>query len=248
MFKTTVFSLIFLLPALAAVVFPQVAFAQDPAAPASTIEPAAEASAIDPALVKKASFIIGYNIAKNLEGVDVDRAELFRGFEQGLDGKPLGIQTAEIQSVMQAFQKFVEGEQIKKMKLASEKNRAEGEALLAQNGAKEGVKKLENGVQYEILNTGTGASPVSGNVVKIHYHGTVADGFVFDSSVDRNQPYELDVDRFVPGFSSALKAMKVGDKWRVVIPSDLAYGVEGPPGIGPNRTLIFELELLDIVK
>lgn len=240
MFKKIVFCLVFLLSVLAVVSAPQMASAQ--AAPT-------EAPAADPDLVKKASFIIGYNIAQSLEGVGVGRAELFKGIEQGLDGKPLGMEQEEIQSVMTAFKKFVEGEQIKEMKLASEKNKAEGEALLAQNGAKEGVKKLENGVQYEVLKAGDGASPTANDTVSVHYHGTLADGTVFDSSVDRGEPYDkLTAGEFVPGFSAALQAMKVGDKWRVVIPSDLAYGVQGRPGLGPNRTLIFELELLDILK
>jgi FKBP-type peptidyl-prolyl cis-trans isomerase FklB len=202
-------------------------------------------------MMKKASLIIGYNIAKNIvsEGIDIDRTELLRGIELGLNKQPLGIEDKEVQSVMAAFQSLVEQERVTKMKIEAEANRAEGEKLLSENGAREGVKKLPNGVLYEVLNAGSGPSPTAKDKVKIHYHGTLADGTVFDSSVNRGVPYDqLTAGEFVPGFSAALQAMKVGDKWRIIIPSDMAYGIQGPPGLGPNRTLIFELELLDILS
>jgi FKBP-type peptidyl-prolyl cis-trans isomerase FklB len=166
-----------------------------------------------------------------------------------LNKQPLGIEDKEVQSVMAAFQSLVEQERVTKMKIEAEANRAEGEKLLSENGAREGVKKLPNGVLYEVLNAGSGPSPTAKDKVKIHYHGTLADGTVFDSSVNRGVPYDqLTAGEFVPGFSAALQAMKVGDKWRIIIPSDMAYGIQGPPGLGPNRTLIFELELLDILS
>ena len=117
---------------------------------------------------------------------------------------------------------------------------------MAENGKKEGVKKLENGVQYEILTQGDGAKPTPEDKVKLHYHGTTTDGKVFDSSVDKGKPITHSASGFVKGFNAAVQAMNVGSKWRVTIPSDLAYGMRGP--LGPNRTLNFEIELLEIIK
>jgi FKBP-type peptidyl-prolyl cis-trans isomerase FklB len=204
----------------------------------------------DQELVKKASLIIGYNVAKNMasQGIEIDREALLAGIQKGLDNAEFEMNEEEVESVMMAFQKYSERRQVEKMKRAAETNKAEGESYLAKNGAREGVKKLENGVQYEVLKEGSGDKPQAEDTVSIHYHGTLPDGTVFDSSVQRNEPAEFPVNRVVRGFSAALQAMKVGDKWKVVIPSDLAYGIQAPAAIGPNRTLIFEIELLRIVK
>lgn len=204
----------------------------------------------DPELVKKASQVIGYNIARNmvLQGIEIDREAFFSGIQKGFENAAFEMSEEDVESLMMAFQKYSEKRQIEKMKRAAESNKAEGEAFLAKNGSREGVKKLENGVQYEVLKEGTGENPKAEDKVSIHYHGTFLNGEVFDSSVNRKTPAELKVNQFVEGFASALQAMKVGEKWKVVIPSDRAYGVEGRPPIGPNQTLIFEIELLDILK
>jgi FKBP-type peptidyl-prolyl cis-trans isomerase FklB len=124
-----------------------------------------------------------------------------------------------------------------------------GEAFLAENAKKEGVKTTASGLQYKVIKSGTGESPKSTDTVKVHYHGTLIDGTVFDSSVQRGEPISFPVTGVIPGWVEALQLMKVGDKWQLFIPARLAYGERSPsPVIGPNSTLIFEVELLSIEK
>jgi FKBP-type peptidyl-prolyl cis-trans isomerase len=131
---------------------------------------------------------------------------------------------------------------------AAEKNLKAGEAFLAANAKKEGVKTTASGLQYKVIKAGTGASPKPTDIVKVHYTGTLVDGTVFDSSVQRGEPATFPVNGVIPGWTEALQLMKVGDKWQLVIPSKLAYGEQGPRAIGPNSTLIFDVELLGIEK
>ena len=127
------------------------------------------------------------------------------------------------------------------------RNKQEGEKFLAENKKKKGVTTLKSGLQYEVLKTGSGPSPKVTDRVRTHYHGTLVDGTVFDSSVERDMPATFNVNGVIAGWTEALKLMKVGDKWRLFLPSNLAYGVRGSlPKIGPNTTLIFEVELLGI--
>jgi FKBP-type peptidyl-prolyl cis-trans isomerase FklB len=122
-----------------------------------------------------------------------------------------------------------------------------GAAFLAGNAKKEGVKTTASGLQYQVIQAGTGASPKLSDKVKVHYHGTLINGSVFDSSVQRGQPITFPVGGVIPGWVEALQLMKVGDKWKLFIPANLAYGDRSPgPGIPPNSVLIFEVELLGI--
>ena len=122
-----------------------------------------------------------------------------------------------------------------------------GQAFLERNGAREEVITTDSGLQYEVLVSGDGASPAPADLVTVHYTGTLIDGTVFDSSVQRGQPAEFPANRLIPGWVEALQLMQVGDKWMLYIPSDLAYGERGAGGaIGPNQTLIFEIELLGV--
>jgi len=126
-------------------------------------------------------------------------------------------------------------------------NKKQGEEFLAANAKKEGVKTLPSGLQYVVLKEGTGKKPQATDEVEVHYHGTLIDGTVFDSSVDRGEPANFPVNRVIPGWVESLQLMKEGAKWRVFIPSKLAYRQRGaPPKIGPNETLIFEIELLHV--
>ena len=138
----------------------------------------------------------------------------------------------------------------KKQLQAAEKSKLleqEGIAYLAENAKKEGVVTTESGLQYEVLTKGSGASPTADDSVTVHYTGTLIDGTVFDSSVERGEPATFGVTQVIAGWTEALQLMSVGDKLRLVIPSDLAYGLRGAgPSIGPNSTLIFEVELLNI--
>ena len=132
---------------------------------------------------------------------------------------------------------------------AAEKNKTEGETYMAENGAKDGVVTTESGLQYEVLREGDGPRPTADDQVSVNYKGTLIDGTQFDSSYDRGEPVVFQVGGVIAGFSEALLLMPVGSQFRVVIPGDLAYGPQGAGGeIGPNATLIFEIELLDIVE
>nr|WP_194074855.1 FKBP-type peptidyl-prolyl cis-trans isomerase [Mariniphaga sediminis] len=131
----------------------------------------------------------------------------------------------------------------------SQKNLEEGNAFLEENKSREGVNTTASGLQYEVINEGTGAKPTAEDRVRVHYHGTLIDGTVFDSSVDRGEPAVFGVGQVIPGWTEALQLMSVGSKWKVYIPSDLGYGERGAGGdIGPNSTLVFEVELLEIVE
>jgi FKBP-type peptidyl-prolyl cis-trans isomerase len=131
----------------------------------------------------------------------------------------------------------------------SQKNLEEGNAFLEENKSREGVNTTASGLQYEVINEGTGAKPTAEDRVRVHYHGTLIDGTVFDSSVDRGEPAVFGVGQVIPGWTEALQLMPVGSKWKVYIPSDLGYGERGAGGdIGPNSTLVFEVELLEIVE
>jgi FKBP-type peptidyl-prolyl cis-trans isomerase FklB len=135
------------------------------------------------------------------------------------------------------------------MAKVGEDNLKKGEAFLAENAKKEGVQTLEGGVQYKVLQEGTGAKPLAEDKVKVHYVGTVISGEEFDSSVKRGEPAEFYLNQVIKGWTMALQEMTVGSKWIIYIPSDLGYGTRGAGGlIGPNEVLIFEVELLEIVK
>ena len=134
-----------------------------------------------------------------------------------------------------------------KAKVAGDKNLKEGETFLAENAKKDGVKSTASGLQYKVLKSGSGATPKSSDEVKVHYHGKLIDGTVFDSSVDRGEPVTFPVTGVIPGWVEALQLMKVGDKWQIYLPSKLAYGAQGAGGkIGPNAVLVFDVELLGI--
>ena len=135
-------------------------------------------------------------------------------------------------------------------KREAQANLEEGNKFLEENGKREGVTTTESGLQYEVLTEGTGEKPAETDKVRVNYHGTLIDGTVFDSSVDRGEPVVFDVNQVIPGWTEALQLMPVGSKWKVYIPSDLAYGANPRPGgaIKPNMALIFEVELLEIVK
>lgn len=200
----------------------------------------------------KVSYALGVSVGHNLlsSGIkDLNLGDFSQAVETMLQGKEPALSFDEINNVLNEF--FGKLEQAKKAEkeAAKEKNLKEGEAFLAANKQKEGVICLESGLQYEILQEGNGEKPAATDKVKCHYHGTLIDGTVFDSSVQRNQPATFGVSQVIPGWVEALQLMSVGSKWRLFIPSHLAYGPNGAGGsIGPNATLIFEVELLGIEK
>lgn len=197
---------------------------------------------------KKLAYSVGLNIggAWKAQDVDFDVEAVARGIRDQLAGKPL-LTEAEAREVMMAFQTEHRAKQEEKRKLLAEKNAAEGKAFLDANKSKPGIVTLPSGLQYKVIQEGTGETPKTTDRVTCHYRGTLIDGTEFDSSYNRpdKKPAEFPVTGVIKGWTEALQLMKVGSKWQLFIPADLAYGPGGRGGkIGPNATLIFELELL----
>jgi FKBP-type peptidyl-prolyl cis-trans isomerase FklB len=201
-------------------------------------------------LRQKASYGIGLGIGRNMksQAVDLDADVLARGIKDGLSGGQTLLSDEQIGEALQAFQQQVLAKQAETSKVLGEKNQKEGAAFLAANQKKEGVKTLPSGLQYKVIKSGTGKTPKDTDVVTTHYRGTLIDGTEFDSSYKRGEPASFPVNAVIAGWTEALKRMKVGDKWQLVVPSGLAYGEKPRPGgpIGPNATLIFDVELLDV--
>ena len=198
----------------------------------------------------KESYALGMNIAKGLKAqdVDVDTALLLRGVKDTLSGaKPL-LSDEEAKAALTKLQGDVRQKQEEERKALGEKNMKEGAAFLAANKTKDGVVTLPSGLQYKILTPGTGPKPAATDVVVCQYRGTLLDGTEFDSSYKRGQPATFPLNRVIKGWTEALQLMPVGSKWQLFIPPDLAYGDRGAPGspIGPNATLVFEVELVSI--
>lgn len=180
---------------------------------------------------------------KAAPGVDqLNKEILIAAFEKAFMGDSVQIKPEAANASVQKF--FAEIS-----KVESDKELKAGEDFLAANKSKAGVVTLPSGLQYEIIKAGTGAKPTAEDQVKCHYHGTTIDGKVFDSSVDRGEPAVFPVNRVIPGWTEALQLMPIGSKWKLYIPAALAYGEQSPSQeIKPNSTLIFEVELLEIVK
>jgi len=199
----------------------------------------------------KASYAIGVNIGKGLhrDSVDVDPAILMRGLRDALSGGKTQMTDDEVKAAMVALQADLRKKTEAKMAIEGEANKNAGDAFLAANKAKEGVTALPDGLQYKILQTGTGPKPTAADTVVCNYKGTLLDGTEFDSSYKRGQPATFPVGQVIKGWTEVLQLMPVGSKWEVFIPSDLAYGPQGPRQggpIGPNATLVFEIELMSI--
>lgn len=199
----------------------------------------------------KVSYCIGYETGRTLgmQFADISTEILLNGFKDALDGKDPVLPKEEVQSILNTIRKQVEIQQRQYVAQIAEKNKDEGVAFLEDNKHKPGVITLPSGLQYKILKSGSGAVPTIFDSVSVHYKGSLVDGTVFDSSYDRGTPQELPVNRVIQGWSEALQKMCTGDHWQLFIPSYLAYGEHGfGPQIGPNATLIFELELIEIKK
>ena len=197
----------------------------------------------------KVSYIIGTEIGKNLrkQSVDIDPNILTRGIKDAISGGKSLLTEQEIQETMATFQKEMTARQEELTKKLGEKNKKEGEAFLAENKKKGEVKTLPSGLQYKVIKAGTGKKPRLTDTVTTHYRGTLIDGTEFDSSYRRGQPVSFPLSGVIPGWTEALQLMEEGAKWQLFIPPNLAYGERGMGGvIGPNATLIFEIELISI--
>jgi FKBP-type peptidyl-prolyl cis-trans isomerase FklB len=172
----------------------------------------------------------------SLEAILVGLTDAFRGHESRVSEEELNASFKVIREIMQA-------EQQAKAEAAA----GEGRAYLAENAKRGEVTTTESGLQYEVLNSGDGAKPAGDSTVRVHYHGTLTDGTVFDSSYNRGEPAEFPVNGVIPGWTEALQLMTAGSKWRVHVPSELAYGAQGVGSIPPHSVLVFDVELLEVL-
>ncbi len=196
----------------------------------------------------KVSYGMGLNIGKNFKQQDL---------AMNVDAIAAGMRDALADKqrlddeVIQAAAESVRDREMEKQKAISDVQSQKGQEFLVENAKREGITSTESGLQYEVITEGAagGATPAVTDVVSVHYHGTLVDGTVFDSSIERNQPAEFPVNAVIKGWTEALQLMKVGDKWKLYLPADIAYGARSPsPKIPANSALVFEVELLDIKK
>ncbi|RTQ45982.1 FKBP-type peptidyl-prolyl cis-trans isomerase [Hymenobacter gummosus] len=201
-------------------------------------------------LKQQISYIIGRDLAGNFaqQGLDLDIDVLAASLKDALSGKPSQLSPQQMQQAMQQFQQMMQGEDEEPQDAGSgSENKAAGEAFLAENGKKPGVTTLPSGLQYEVLTEGSGPKPGPRSSVTTHYHGTLINGKVFDSSYQRGEPATFGVNQVIAGWTEALQLMPEGSKWRLYIPSNLAYGSRGAGGaIGPDSALVFDVELLKV--
>lgn len=191
---------------------------------------------------------IGTNFKRNqLGGVNVEA--LAMGLREALDSTTQ-MDKAEVERVVQGYMMKLQEERMAGERVKSEENRIAGEKFLAENGKRKEVTTTSSGLQYEVIKMGTGPKPTLEQQVKVHYHGALIDGSVFDSSVERGEPITYPVNGFVRGWQEALQIMPAGSKWKLYIPSDLGYGPQAGPGgkIPGNSVLVFDLELIEVVK
>jgi len=194
--------------------------------------------------MEKLSYSLGVNMATGVkaQGLEtIDENAIAKAFKDVFEGNDLDISEEDGMEILQEYFGKIQA-------AAQEKAGEAGATYLAENAAKKGVITTASGLQYEIINSGSGAKPTAADQVTVHYHGMLTDGTIFDSSVDRGEPAKFGVTQVIQGWVEALQLMSVGDKWKLTIPSNLAYGERGQPqaGIGPNTILVFEVELLGI--
>ena len=200
----------------------------------------------------KLSYALGMSMGHNFKGTGIktlNSADFAAGVASVYDGVKPEMTFDEAKRIVNEYFAKLEAEMQAEAAKQGEVNRKNGEAFLSENAKREGIKVTESGLQYEVLESGKGDSPKASDNVEVHYTGKLIDGTVFDSSVECGVPASFGVTQVIPGWVEALQLMHEGDKWRLYIPSDLAYGPNGAGGvIGPNMTLIFDVELLRVIK
>jgi FKBP-type peptidyl-prolyl cis-trans isomerase FklB len=224
-----------------------------PAAPAKSAPAKSEPVAALTTQKDKVSYALGMNIASSLsanlkrQSVEINPDVLLQALRDGLSGGKMLMTEDEARSTLMQLQTELQSKQEEKMKQAGDNNKKEGEAFLAANKSKPGVVTLPSGLQYKIIKEGTGPKPSASDTVVCNYRGTLINGTEFDSSYKRGEPAAFPVSGVIKGWTEALQLMPVGSKWDLYIPPDLAYGARGAGAdIGPNATLLFEVELLSI--
>jgi len=201
-----------------------------------------------PSFEARAGYAIGKDVGRSLKSanVEIDFDALVQGLRDALEGREPLLDDAAALAALQEFQGVAQRSMMEAEQAKAAENRAEGEAYLAMNASAEGVVTTESGLQYKVVTEGTGPKPTPTDQVRVHYRGTFANGETFDSSYDRGEPAVFGVTQVISGWTEALMSMPVGSTYELVIPSDLAYGSNAPPAIGPDRTLLFTVELLAI--
>ncbi|WP_165483062.1 FKBP-type peptidyl-prolyl cis-trans isomerase [Legionella genomosp. 1] len=199
----------------------------------------------------KLSYSIGADLGKNFkkQGIEVNPAAMAKGLQDGMAGSQLMLTDDQMKEVLNKFQKDLMSKRNAEFSKKSEENKSKGEAFLSQNKTKEGVVSLPSGLQYKVIETGSGAKPAKDDTVTVEYTGKTIDGQVFDSTDKSGKPATFKVSQVIPGWTEALQLMPAGSTWEIYIPSSLAYGprsVGGP--IGPNETLIFKIHLISVKK
>ena len=210
-------------------------------------QPAAEAPVSLEDEISQASYSLGYTIASNVnEQFDdgLDNAAFLTGIRDGFAGHDSQVDEETAQAAMAALAEKQQAAAVAQ----ADSNLEVGERFLAENGAREGVTTTASGLQYEVLTAADGPKPGPTDTVTTHYHGTLIDGTVFDSSVERGEPAKFPLNGVIPGWTEALQLMSVGAKYRLYLPANLAYGARGNRGIAPNSALIFDVELLAIAE
>lgn len=198
---------------------------------------------------EKTSYAVGLNMGQTMrqQGVEFDFELLVEGLEDGYGGEEPLLDSEQLQQTLAAFQERMMAQQQERYRAQLEANTERSEAFLAQNRERDEVQVTESGLQYEILEEGTGQSPGAEDRVTVHYEGTLVDGTVFDSSYERDEPVTFPVGGVIAGWTEALQMMNEGGHWKLYLPPSLAYGEQGaPPKIGPNEALVFEVELLEV--
>lgn len=196
----------------------------------------------------KVSYMVGADIGRGLTQIkdELDLATVIKALQDEFNGGKTLMTAEEGQQVRQTFMQKLQAQRLAEQKAAAEKNKAEGDAFLAKNKSKAGVKTTASGLQYEVIKQGTGPMPKATDTVKVDYTGTKIDGTKFDSSIDRGQPATFPLNGVIKGWTEGLQLMPVGSEYKLYIPAELAYGENAPPTIGPNATLIFEVKLISI--
>jgi FKBP-type peptidyl-prolyl cis-trans isomerase FklB len=199
----------------------------------------------------KLSYSIGADLGKNFktQGIDINPEALSKGMQDGMSGAQLILTEQQMKDVLNKFQKDLMAKRTSEFNKKSEENKTKGEAFLTSNKGKAGVVALPSGLQYKVIDAGTGAKPGKSDTVTVEYTGHLIDGTVFDSTEKTGKPATFQVSQVIPGWTEALQLMPAGSTWEIYVPSGLAYGprsVGGP--IGPNETLIFKIHLISVKK